>query len=134
MLFRSSGNPFAFIRPNATHVVTLAARQNMQAVPLPAGGKTRSLPYYAAAMALKLTENYGALRATDATGKPLGKAYVKLADGRVTFHKDGYTDLHGRFDYAAVNTPERQPVQRFSILVLSENHGATIREAAPPQQ
>ena len=102
------------------------------------GGKTRSLPYYANAMDVKLTENYGQLKATDATGKPLSKVYVKvyakLADGQVKFHKDGYSDLRGRFDYASVNTPERQAIQRFSILVLSEDRGATIREAAPPQQ
>ncbi len=148
---QQSGNQFAFIRPNATHVVKLAAGQTRQTIPLPddlvkrnvlvevtAGGKTRSLPYYANAMDVKLTENYGQLKATDAAGKPLGKVYVKvyakLADGRVKFHKDGYTDLRGRFDYVSVNTPERQAIQRFSILVLSENHGATIREAAPPQQ
>ena len=76
---------------------------------------------------------------TDAAGgKPLPKVYVKvyaqLADGRVKFHKDGYTDLRGRFDYASVSTPERSPVERFAVLVLSDDRGATIREAAPPQQ
>ena len=148
---QQSGNQFAFIRPNATQVVKLAAGQTKQTIPLPddlvkrnvlveviGGGKTRSLPYYATAMDVKLTENYGQLKATDAAGKPLSKVYVKvyakLADGSVTFHKDGYTDLRGRFDYASVNTPDRQAIQRFAVLVLSENHGATIREAAPPQQ
>ena len=50
------------------------------------------------------------------------------------FHKDGYTDLRGRFDYASVSTPEKQPVIRFAILALSDDRGAMIREAAPPQQ
>ena len=72
------------------------------------------------------------------TGKGLPKVYVKvyarLADGTVKFHKDGYTDLRGRFDYASVNTPERQPIRRFAILALSEDRGALIQEAAPPQQ
>ena len=71
-------------------------------------------------------------------GKPLSKVYVKvyakLADGSVKFHKDGYTDIRGRFDYASVNTPERQAIERFSVLVLSEDRGAVIREAVPPQQ
>lgn len=40
----------------------------------------------------------------------------------------------GRFDYASVNTPERHPVERFAVLVLSDDRGAVIREAAPPQQ
>jgi hypothetical protein len=76
---------------------------------------------------------------TDSAGaKPLSKVYVKvyarLADGSVKFHKDGYTDLRGRFDYASVNTPERQPVERFAVLVLSDDRGAAVREAPPPQQ
>jgi hypothetical protein len=33
-----------------------------------------------------------------------------------------------------VNTPERQAVERFAVLVLSDERGAVIREAAPPQQ
>ena len=87
---------------------------------------------------MKLTENYGQLRAADAGGKPLAKVYVKvyarLADGQVKFYKDGYTDHRGRFDYASVSTPERQPVERFAVLVLGDDRGAAIREAAPPQQ
>jgi hypothetical protein len=84
-------------------------------------------------------ENFGQLRVTEAAGgKPLSKVYVKvyvrLAGGQVKFHKDGYTDLRGRFDYASVSTPERLPPERFAILILSDERGALIREAAPPQQ
>jgi hypothetical protein len=108
-------------------------------VEISAGGKTRSAPYYASAMEVKVTENYGQLRVTDTqTGKALPKVYVKayarLADGTVKFYKDGYTDLRGRFDYASVSTPEKTPVERIAVLVLSDEHGALIREAAPPQR
>ena len=48
------------------------------------------------------------------------------------FHKDGYTDLRGRFDYVSVNTPERQAIERFAVLVLDEQSGALIRDVAPP--
>ena len=87
----------------------------------------------------KVTENYGQLRVSDsAGGKPLSKVYVKayakLADGSVKFHEDGYTGVRGRFDYASVNTPERQAVERFAVLVLSDDRGAATREAAPSQQ
>ena len=79
-----------------------------------AAGKTRSAAYYANAMDVKLTENYGQVKVADAGAKPLSKVYVKvyakLADGTVKFHKDGYTDLRGRFDYASVSTPERQAI------------------------
>ena len=104
-----------------------------------AAGKTQAVPYYANAMDVQLIENYGQVKVTDtAGGKPLPKVYVKvyarMADGQVKFYKDGYTDLRGRFDYASVSTPELQPVERFAVLVLSEDRGAVIREAAPPQQ
>ena len=88
---------------------------------------------------LLLLQLRGQLTAAESTtGKGLPKVYVKvyarLADGTVKFHKDGYTDLRGRFDYASVNTPERHPISRFAILALSEDRGALIQEAAPPQQ
>jgi hypothetical protein len=90
-------------------------------------------------MDVRMLENYGQLRATESSaGKPLSKVYVKvysrLADGTVKFHKDGYTDHRGRFDYTSVSTPERQPINRSAVLVLSEQWGALIREAAAPQQ
>ncbi len=147
-----SGGQFANIRPNASKDVTLPKDGGKADLPLPAefanrnvlvevtaAGKTRSLPYYATAMTVTVTENYGQIKASDAAGgKGLGKVYVKvyakLANGEVKFHKDGYTDLRGRFDYVSVNTPERQAIERFSILVLSEDRGALIREAAPPQK
>jgi hypothetical protein len=84
-------------------------------------------------------ENYGQLEvAHDSTGKPLRTVYVKvfarLPGGRVRFHKDGYTDLRGRFDYASLSATGSQQAARYSILVLSEDHGAVIREVTPPTQ
>jgi hypothetical protein len=106
-------------------------------VEVTAAGQTRAVPYYAGAMDVAVVENYGQVRVLDAAGgRPLPKVYVKvyarLADGTVKFHKDGYTDLRGRFDYATVSTPERVPAGRFAVLVLSDDRGAAIREAAPP--
>ena len=102
-------------------------------------GKTRSVAHLATTMTANISENYGQLQVTETGGgKAVGKAYVKvyarLADGSVKFHKDGYTDLRGRFDYASVNTPERQAIEKFAVLVLSEDRGAVIREVAPPQK
>lgn len=148
---QSFGSQFATIKPNATQEVKLPPGQTRLAVPLPenlakrnvlveitSGGRTRSVPYYANAMDVRLTENYGQLRAADSDGKPLAKVYVKvysrLANGEVKFHKDGYTDIRGRFDYASVSTPEKMPISRFAVLALSDERGALIREAAPPVQ
>jgi hypothetical protein len=66
----------------------------------------------------------------------LPKAYVKvfarLPDGSVRFHKDGYTDLRGRFDYASLSDDPNNTAQRYAVLVLDEQRGAVIREVAPP--
>lgn len=96
------------------------------------------------------------------TDKPLPKAYVKvyakLKSGTVRFFKDGYTDLRGRFDYASLNGPENGPgqptpyeaspangldyqmlkpaelneVEKLALLILSDTHGATVKEVNPP--
>jgi len=141
---------FAVVRPNASQTVDLPRDKQTLTLDLPAefrdrnvmveataGAITRAQPYYPHALGVQLVENYGHLRVTHAEkGTPLAGVYVKvyarLQDGTVRFYKDGYTDLRGRFDYAALNTGELLAVEKFSILILSEEHGALIREAAPP--
>jgi hypothetical protein len=70
------------------------------------------------------------------TKAPLPKTYVKvfarLPDGTVRFHKDGYTDLRGRFDYASLSDDPNAGAQRYAVLVLDEQRGAVIRDVAPP--
>jgi hypothetical protein len=98
------------------------------------------------------------------TGAPLPRSYVKvyarLKDGQIRFYKDGYTDLRGIFDYASLNsttnpgvpppvpaptgegTTTYQPlrpeeigsVEKLSLLVLTEKHGAATREVGPPAE
>jgi hypothetical protein len=149
---QQTGGQFASTLPATSQVVQLPAGKDKVVIPLPddlqkknmlvevtAAGKTRIATYFATDMDVKFTENYGSLKVADTVnGKPLTnvyiKVYAKLADGSVKFHKDGYTELRGRFDYASVNTPERQAIQRSAVLILSEDHGAGIKEAAPPQQ
>lgn len=104
-----------------------------------AGGVRRTQVCYANAMRVALMESYGQLTVSEeANGKPVVGAYVKvyaqMADGKVSFFKDGYTDLRGRFDYASVNSDEFATAQRFAILVMSDALGATVREAAPPKE
>jgi len=149
---QQSGGAFQSIKPNksAEWKLEKAAKKSPLSIPaefanknvlieVTGGGKSRTVAYYATAMTVTVIENYGQLKAANtADGKALGKVYVKvyakLADGSVKFHKDGYTDLRGKFDYASVNTPERQAIQSFAVLVLSEDKGALIREVAPPQK
>ena len=124
-------------------------------------GKRQTQAYHANTLKLTLTETYGRLETRDVTtDKPLPKAYVKvyakLNNGTIRFFKDGYTDLRGRFDYASLNAPENATappsaempangldypmlkpaelnnVSKLAILVLSDTHGATVKEVDPP--
>jgi hypothetical protein len=143
---------FAYIRPNATQSIELPQGQVTATFDLPeqlhnsnvlveivGGGQTQSQAYYSNSLNLQVIENYGHVRvAHSETGKPVPTTYVKvyarMNDGRLRFYKDGYTDLRGRFDFTSLNTDELNSVQRFSLLIMSEEHGAIVREAAPPKQ
>lgn len=99
--------------------------------------------------------------ASKPVAKAYVKVYARLRGGAVRFFKDGYTDLRGRFDYASLNSPEHPgggpiplargdaaattdiqmlkprelgEVERFAILILSEEHGALVREAVVPAE
>lgn len=106
-------------------------------VELVGGDQTRSIPYFAHSLEIQLVEKFGQLKVNEAsTGKPIAKTYVKVyaksADGKVVFHKDGYTDLRGRFDYVSQSNASLDGIVKFSILMMSENQGAVIRQARPP--
>jgi uncharacterized protein (UPF0332 family) len=143
---------FSHIRPNLTQALELPEKQTALTFELPkqlhssnvlveitAAGQTKSRAYYANSLTVQVMENYGQVRVThSATGQPLAKVYVKvyaqLQDGQMKFYKDGYTDLRGRFDYTSLNTNELDVVKKLSLLILSDEHGAIVREAYPPQR
>ncbi len=143
---------FSFIRPNETVELELPTGQNTTTLALPeqlqnsnvlveiqGAGLTKTAAYYSNALSVQLIENYGQLQVKhQSTGKPLAKVYVKvyarMEDGSVRFYKDGYTDLRGRFDYTSLNTNELDFTQKFSLLILSDQDGAVVREADPPKR
>jgi len=62
-----------------------------------------------------------------ATGKPLPQTYIKVyaeTAGGVAFHKDGYTDLRGKFDYLTHTAIDPATVTRVAILVSHPEKGA----------
>ena len=108
-------------------------------VEITARRQTKSKAYYANSLSVQTVENYGHVQVAHADSrKPISTVYVKvyarMKDGRVKFYKDGYTDLRGLFDYTSLNTNELDFVDRFSLLVLSEDQGAIVREAKPPKR
>jgi len=143
---------FSHIRPNATQTVKLPKDKATHTFALPedlhssnvlveitGGGQTKSEAYYSNSLSVQVIENYGQVRVTHSdSSKPLAKVYVKvyarMRGGSVRFYKDGYTDLRGRFDYTSLNTNDLDHVEQFSLLILSDEHGAVVREANPPKR
>ena len=155
--FAFSNSPFAqqglaavgWVAPARTDSVDLPQNAAETAVPLPAEfarsnvvvevraqGLVRRTPSLASAMTVQTSDNYGQLQVRAKDGAPLAKVYVKVyarnAAGAVRFHKDGYTDLRGRFDYASVSTAGGGDAERYALLVLSDTDGAVLREVAAP--
>ncbi|MCB9878068.1 MAG: hypothetical protein H6835_10745 [Planctomycetes bacterium] len=145
------GNASAYVVPDHEVELTLPAGQRELTIDLPerfrrrdvlveatAAGITRRRTSLDNALAVQTIEGYGQLQVRHSTtGRPLPKVYVKVYarfdNGEVRFHKDGYTDLRGRFDYASVSNSDLDRVERFAVLVLSETDGAEIRELQPPR-
>ncbi len=149
---RQQGGQFAYVTPPFSVAMPLATNQQRISFDVPerfrtsnvmlevaAGPLARTQVYYANALEVQMLENYGRLQVTRrATRAPLPAVYIKvyarMADGSITFYKDGYTDLRGTFDYVSLSTDELDRVARFALLIMSDDCGALIREAAPPKR
>ncbi len=157
--FLFSTNPFvaqdsgtaAFVEPALRQTVSLAAGAEEKLLELPAdlrgqnllievraGGLVRRVPCLQTRLRVQYLENQGLLAVrSKSEDRPMPGVYVKVyargADGTVRFHKDGYTDLRGRFDYVSVSGAPGGN-QRYAVLVLSDADGAAIGEVAPPAQ
>lgn len=65
-------------------------------------------------------------------------AYCKVfakRSGRVTFHKDGYCDLRGMFEYCSVSGGPRTPTHmsggtKYAILVTSQHWGSIVQQTS----
>eukprot|EP00923_Selenidium_pygospionis_P020584 GHVN01035533.1.p1 GENE.GHVN01035533.1~~GHVN01035533.1.p1 ORF type:complete len:2468 (+),score=417.48 GHVN01035533.1:775-7404(+) len=120
------------------------------------GGIRVSEALYANNLRVTLAESYGRLEVcSESDNKPLSTVYVKVYAqpnsaqmSKGVFYKDGYTDMLGKFDYATLNGTGTSPVpfarglgkemsiegvHKLSILIISETHGAVVREVDPPR-
>ncbi len=114
------------------------ARQTLLVEVISGAARSTTL-YYGGTLSAYVSEGFGQIQVADSTNRqPVEGAYVKVysrhQEGRVSFYKDGYTDLRGRFDYASLSTGDLATTQRFSILVIDPERGVTLQEAAPPVQ
>ncbi|KAK3288505.1 hypothetical protein CYMTET_4022, partial [Cymbomonas tetramitiformis] len=152
-------NRFAYVEAN--HCVALSTAQldsdgcGTVALPEAANGVvevtcgelSRSLPHCAHRLALTVVQAEGILQVNmkkqeregeGSRQRPIAGAYVKVyahKNGKAEFHKDGYTDLLGRFDYMAVSSGANavRSIRKFAILVVCEA-GAVSREVLPPHE
>ena len=149
---RTYDESLSYIRPNHTQSVVLPRDRSTWELELPpqlhnrnllieieGDGQRQTQTYFAHSLAVRLFENYGQLQVLhQEENRPLSTVYVKvyarLKNGQVRFYKDGYTDLRGRFDYVSLNTNDLEQVERFSILLLSSEQGAVVREVVPPRR
>ncbi|MFT5735004.1 MAG: hypothetical protein ACI8WY_003690, partial [Planctomycetota bacterium] len=147
---RGDQGAFGVIRPTRVDRVAVRDGQSTLAIDLPdelrtanvvvevrGGGVSRQATYFAGDLAVQGIERYGQIRVRSGTGgAALPRAYVKvyamLEDGETRFHKDGYTDLRGRFDYVSLSGVSGAAVQRYALLVMHEEAGASMLELAPP--
>jgi hypothetical protein len=172
---------FSIVKPALSTRQALPEGESAMEIPLPeqfqranvlveivGGGQRKTQAYHANTLRVNVVENYGRVEVRDqAAGKPVSKAYVKvyarLNNGAIRFFKDGYTDLRGKFDYASLNSSDRdeeQPiplprpsdassdnithqmlspselgeVSRLAILIISDAHGTVVRETNPPAE
>ncbi|MCA9494122.1 MAG: hypothetical protein KC621_29545, partial [Myxococcales bacterium] len=145
----AASDRFTLIDPGSTHAVPLDPSGRTR-WPLPDGlrradavlevvaGPLRSVvTHFANDLSVTVSAAYGQLQVRRASsGAPLAAAYVKAfgrgPGGAVSFYKDGYTDLRGRFDYATLSTDDLDRVERFALLVLHDEAGGTVLQADPP--
>ena len=141
---------FGLVQPTKSETIALKGDETRRVIELPSGFETANVivevrgggiakraPVFAGELVVQGLEKYGQIKAVDGrTREPLPATYVKvyarLADGTVRFHKDGYTDLRGRFDYVSLSGVEGSPVEKYALLVMSDGAGARIEELAPP--
>jgi len=152
-----SNNPFAqdrpdnfmFVAPHGSWTAPVEAAHNVIAIPAHLreahamieirgiGTSIRkNIFHFAHTFRLFVQEEQCQLVVLNPAGGPLiqqyVKVYVKKFNGTVAFYKDGYTDLRGSFEYGSVSTTSLSEVARFALLIVSDTHGAMIREVAPP--
>ena len=140
---------FSFVQPNSSEIVKLDEKMREFRVKIPeiyssknvvievnGEGIQRIVTYFSTAMNVQIFENYGELKITDDKGKAISQVYVKAftmkQDGTISFYKDGYTDIRGRFDFVSLNASQLAFVQKFSLFIMSEVHGSLIKECSPP--
>ena len=84
-----------------------------------------------------MNNEFGILKVVNPeNNKPVPKIYMKCfakyKNGNVHFYKDGFTDIRGSFDYVSLNKDTLNDIEKFKILVTSDEWGSKMVETKPP--
>ena len=140
---------FAYVKPMDTQTVELDKKlkssvvdikDDLQAknlvIEITGEGKQQFLTYFSTSLKVAINENFGELKVTDNDDKPLSMVYVKTfskdKSNSIKFFKDGYTDIRGKFEYAQINSKKLLSIEKFAMLIMSDDYGSVTREAKVP--
>jgi hypothetical protein len=101
--------------------------------------KSQYINYFPFYLTHHLNTEFGILRLINPqTNKPVPKIYMKTfakyKNGTTSFYKDGFTDIRGSFDYVSLNRDKIDDIEKFRILIISNDFGSKIIETDPPQK
>ena len=135
-----STEDFSYVQPNLTTTIAVQKGDKLVKIPIPPEFETKNAvieitadgikkfhTYFSNSLKVQIIENFGEVKVTDNEGKALPKIYVKTfaktKSGDVSFYKDGYTDIRGRFDYVSLNTSNLNNVSKFALFIMSPDFG-----------
>lgn len=92
--------------------------------------------YFASELATHVIHTYGLIQVLDSTVQRVPRTYMKVfaneKTGEVSFYKDGYTGVRGKFDYVSLNTNQLERVEASALLVKHDTLGVVVVMARPP--
>merc|ERR1712228_822119 len=152
---RSDNDIFSFIQPNETLIASLPSDKKLHGVSIPSSlqhtnmyisatsiepknvSTPKSQAFYDHQLIVEIKDRFGVLRVLDREQWiNVQKAYVKvyaLVNGKAKFHKDGYTDRRGQFDYVSVSCEHLTSTQKFAILIATKKYGSMVKIVGIPQ-
>ena len=136
---RQTDSTFGFVAPNLSKEVAISegaaneVTQTESAIPAELSAfnlcvqvfsesKSVFLNYLPSSYQVVTFKERGLLQVLNKKGQPVSQAYVKVfssaTNGTEKYHKDGYTDYLGFFDYLTLNLENPSNIKEFSILIL----------------
>ena len=126
-ILTKSNNVFYYKNLNPTEKIKIPEEFKAVFIKVNGASKNIYLSHFSSSLNVTIFENYGNLKVNYENGKSASKIYIKVyskdVNENIKFHKDGYTDLLGRFDYASVSQIGLENLRKFSILIFTQDLG-----------